>query len=50
MEKNGTHPGSVEGERSSVDTATGRNTTRWSANHKKEAVLRLMRGEPLSMP
>jgi transposase len=47
MQKNGTRPGAVEGERSSIDTATGRNTTRWSANRKKEAVLRLMRGEPV---
>jgi transposase len=47
MEKNPTRPGATVGEHGSPDVATGRNTKRWSANRKKEAVLRLMRGEPV---
>ncbi len=38
-------PGAAEGERSS--TGAGTEVKRWSANRKKEAVLRLMRGEPI---
>lgn len=47
MEKNSTRPGAAVVEQGSTDAATGRNTKRWSANRKKEAVLRLMRGEPI---
>jgi len=45
MEKNGNHPGAAEGERS--DTFAAPEIKRWSANRKKEVVLRLMRGEPV---
>ena len=45
MEKDGSRPGSAEGERSSTEAAP--EVKRWSANRKKEAVLRLMRGEPV---
>jgi transposase len=38
-------PGAAEGERSSTGAAP--EVKRWSANRKKEAVLRLMRGEPI---
>jgi transposase len=39
------YPGKVEGERSSTDPVP--EVKRWSANRKKETVLRLMRGEPI---
>jgi len=45
MEKDGSRPGAAEGERSSTGAAP--EVKRWSANRKKEAVLRLMRGEPV---
>ena len=45
MEENGSRSGAAEGERSS--TAAAPEVKRWSANRKKEAVLRLMRGEPI---
>lgn len=45
MEKDGNRPGTAEGERSSTGAAP--EVKRWSANRKKEAVLRLMRGEPV---
>ena len=45
MEENGSRPGAAEGERSSTGAAP--EVKRWSANRKKEAVLRLMRGEPI---
>ncbi len=38
-------PGTAEGERSSTGAVP--EVKRWSANRKKEAVLRLMRGEPI---
>jgi transposase len=47
MEKNVVvSPGAEEGERSSTGAAP-EVTKRWSANRKKEVVLRLMRGEPV---
>lgn len=45
MDKNGSRPDAAEGECSSTDAAPGTKVKRWSANRKKEAVLRLMRGE-----
>lgn len=45
MEKNGNRPGAVEGERS--DTSAAPEIKRWSANRKREVVLRLMRGESI---
>jgi len=45
MEKDGSRSGATEGERSSTGVAP--EVKRWSANRKKEAVLRLMRGEPV---
>jgi transposase len=45
MEENGSRPGAAEGERSSTGAAP--EVKRWSANRKKEAVLRLLRGEPV---
>ncbi|HMN11653.1 IS3 family transposase [Geobacter anodireducens] len=45
MEKNGNRPGAAKGERS--DTFAAPEIKRWSANRKKEVVLRLMRGEPV---
>lgn len=45
MEKNVVSPGAAEGERSSTEATP--EVKRWSANRKKETVLRLMRGEPL---
>lgn len=47
MEHQETRTGAAERELSSNDAATGRNTKRWSANRKKDAVLRLMRGEAI---
>ncbi|GFO57530.1 hypothetical protein GMSM_45370 [Geomonas sp. Red276] len=47
MENKGSRLGAAEGERSSTDAAPGTKVKRWSANRKKEAVLRLMRGEPV---
>ena len=38
-------PGTAEGERSSTEAVP--EVKRWSANRKKEAVLRLMRGESI---
>jgi hypothetical protein len=42
-------PGSVEGARSATGSAPGAagEVKRWSANRKKEVVLRLLRGEPV---
>jgi len=45
MKKDGSRSGATEGERSSTGVAP--EVKRWSANRKKEAVLRLMRGEPV---
>jgi hypothetical protein len=45
MEENGSRSGAAEGERSSTGAAP--EVKRWSVNRKKEAVLRLMRGEPV---
>jgi len=45
MVKNVTVSGAAEGERSS--TGATPEIKRWSANRKKEVVLRLMRGEPV---
>jgi hypothetical protein len=45
MEKHVVSPGAAEGERSSTGAAP--EVKRWSANRKKEVVLRLMRGEPV---
>jgi len=45
MKKDSVSPGAAEGERSSTGAAP--EVKRWSANRKKEAVLRLMRGEPV---
>lgn len=38
-------PGLVEGARSATGSEPGAATKRWSANRKKEVVLRLLRGE-----
>jgi len=46
MKTNVISPGAAEGERSSTGAAP-EVTKRWSANRKKEVVLRLMRGEPV---
>jgi hypothetical protein len=42
-------PGAVEGARSATGSAPGAaaEVKRWSANRKKEVVLRLLRGEPV---
>src|SRR5258705_10259378 len=42
-------PGAVEGARSATGSApgAGAEVKRWSANRKKEVVLRLLRGEPV---
>src|SRR5260370_41686182 len=42
-------PGAVEGARSATGSApgAGAEVERWSANRKKEVVLRLLRGEPV---
>ena len=45
MEKNVVSSGAAEGERSSTGAAP--EVKRWSANRKKEVVMRLMRGESL---
>jgi len=45
MEKIVVSPGAAEGERSSTGVAP--EVKRWSANRKKEVVIRLMRGEPV---
>jgi len=45
MEKDIIASGAAEGERSSPGAAP--DNKRWSANRKKEVVLRLMRGEPI---
>jgi transposase len=45
MEKDGSRSGATEGERSSTGVAP--EVKRWSSTRKKEAVLRLMRGEPV---
>ena len=45
MEKHVVSPGAAEGERSSTGAAP--EVKRWSANRKKEVVIRLMRGEPV---
>ena len=45
MEKDVSVSGAAEGERSSTGAAP--EVKRWSANRKKEVVLRLMRGEPV---
>jgi hypothetical protein len=45
MEKDVNVSGAAEGERSSTGAAP--EVKRWSANRKKEVVLRLLRGEPL---
>lgn len=41
----GVAPGSLEGARSATGSAPGAAAKRWSANRKKEVVLRLLRGE-----
>ncbi|CAG1000028.1 hypothetical protein BURK2_02937 [Burkholderiales bacterium] len=44
--KNGVAPGSLEGARSATGSEPGASgAKRWSANRKKEVVLRLLRGE-----
>ncbi len=47
----GVAPGALEGARSATASAPGAGAEpapkRWSANRKKEAVLRLLRGEPV---
>src|SRR4051794_33948807 len=45
MAKNDSQSGAAQGERS--DTCAAPEIKRWSANRKKEVVLRLMRGEPV---
>jgi len=45
MQKDVSCAGAAEGERSSTGAAP--EVKRWSANRKKEVVLRLMRGEPV---
>lgn len=45
MQKNVVSPGAAEGERSSTGAAP--EVKRWSANRKREVVLRLMRCEPV---
>ncbi|MEX3557356.1 MAG: hypothetical protein VB124_03510 [Burkholderia sp.] len=44
-------PGAVEGARSATGSAPGAaaEVKRWSANRKKEVVLRLLRGEPVDV-
>jgi transposase len=47
MEKQFDHPAITEEERNS--TGTSGEFKRWSVNRKKEAVLRMMRGEPMDL-